>query len=232
MITSHTITGDHITHSISCDHITHSIIMWSYHTHSTSWSHLNHDHIHWCWGILCDWRPLCILHLLSRGGWSRYWIIIEGTFLMTSVCIVLLVRKYVLLTQRVELGWSGRVLRDWRSAVHVIIWPTSSVCSVVYVILTSGLFFHYHQVAGSVVWAGPVKTLHQWCSRMWLLEWEGKRWFADSPIAVHTTSLGPVCCRESQTALLWVMIYQILNWFGQHLRISLITILSQTLLFR
>ena len=34
--------------------------------------------------------------------------------------------NYDLLTQRVELGWSGHVLRDWRSAMHIIMWPTSS----------------------------------------------------------------------------------------------------------
>ena len=41
---------------------------------------------------------------LHRGGWSRYWIIIEHTFLMTSVCIVLLVHK---LWSADSAGWTG-----------------------------------------------------------------------------------------------------------------------------
>ena len=42
---------------------------------------------------------------------------------MTSVRIVLLVHK---LWSADSAGWSGHVLRDWRSAVHIIMWPTSS----------------------------------------------------------------------------------------------------------
>ena len=71
-----------------------------------------------CWDILCDighwsWRlDFCGGILLFWGTWSHnthsWW-------------------HCDLLTQRVELGWSGHVLRDWCSAVHVIMWPTSSV---------------------------------------------------------------------------------------------------------
>ena len=59
----------------------------------------------------------------AREGWSRYWLIIERTLLMTSIRIVLLVRK---LWSPDSAGWSGHVLHDLRSAVHVIMWPTSS----------------------------------------------------------------------------------------------------------
>ena len=52
--------------------------------------------------------------------------VIERTFLMISVCIVLLVQRLWSADSAVELGWSVHVLRDWRSAVHVIMWPTSS----------------------------------------------------------------------------------------------------------
>ena len=39
-----------------------------------------------------------------RGGWSRYWIVIKRTFLMTSERIVLLVRK---LWSADSAGWTG-----------------------------------------------------------------------------------------------------------------------------
>ena len=91
------------------------------------WIHLttpadhNQKHIHcMCWCLSGD-----SLWLMHRGGWSRYWIIIELTFLMTSVQLCSYI-NYDLLTQRVELGWSDHVLRDWRSAMLIIIWPTSS----------------------------------------------------------------------------------------------------------
>ena len=67
----------------------------------------------------------------ARGDWSHYWIIIERTFLMTSVRIVLLVRK---LWSADSAGWTGLkqpCIGDWRSAMHVIMWPTSSaLCAI------------------------------------------------------------------------------------------------------
>ena len=181
--------------------------MWSHHTHTR-----HHDHTH---SIACDHNTHTHTHSImcshlnhDHMHWCRC-ILCDDTHFVYYVCLV---------------NAGVYCVTD----AHFVYYIYSVIC----VILMSDLFFHCHQVAGSVVWAGPVKMLHQWCSRMWLLVWEGKRWLIDSTIAVHTTSLGPVCCRENQTALLWVMIYQILNWFGQHLRISLITILSQTSLFR
>ena len=58
--------------------------------------------------------------LLTSEMWSQ-----SRAFLMTSVRIALLVRK---LWSADSAGWTGRghVLRDWHSAVHVIMWPTSS----------------------------------------------------------------------------------------------------------
>ena len=60
-----------------------------------------HVHITWL-SADCFVGVLCML--ASRGGWSHYWIIIERTFLMTSVRIALLVRK---LWSADSAGWTG-----------------------------------------------------------------------------------------------------------------------------
>ena len=72
----------------------------------------------------------CTTIAACRGGWSHYWIIIERKFLMTSVRIVLLVCK---LWSFDSAGWTGLkwpCIVCWWSAVHVIMWPTSSALLV------------------------------------------------------------------------------------------------------
>ena len=64
-----------------------------------------HEGCNKCWST----NKFCPLTFLNgyntiRGSWSCYWIIIKGPFLMTSVCIVLLVCK---LWSTNSAGWDG-----------------------------------------------------------------------------------------------------------------------------
>ena len=81
--------------------------------------------------MMPDFSHACHVTLVSVSTQRRlvpllnyYWTHIPDN--VSTYSFALYVNYHDLLTQQVELGWSSRVLRDWHSAVHVIMWPTSS----------------------------------------------------------------------------------------------------------